>query len=39
MSKALSVDLRVRALKTVAAGGSHRDAADHFGVSADSISR
>jgi transposase len=39
MSKALSVDLRVRALKAVAAGASHREAADRFGVSAASISR
>lgn len=39
MSKALSVDLRVRVLKAVAAGASHREAADRFGVSAASVSR
>jgi transposase len=39
MSKAVSVDLRVRALKAVAAGASHREAANRFGVSAASISR
>lgn len=33
MSKALSIDLRVRVLKAVAAGASHREAADRFGVS------
>ncbi len=39
MSKALSVDLRVRVLQAVAAGASHREAADRFGVSAASVSR
>lgn len=39
MSKALSVDLRVRVLKAVTAGASHREAADRFGVSAASVSR
>lgn len=39
MSKALSVDLRVRVLRAVAAGASHREAADRFGVSAASVSR
>lgn len=39
MSKALSVDLRVRVLAAVSAGASHRDAAERFGVSAASVSR
>ena len=39
MSKALSVDLRVRVLMAVAAGATHREAADRFGVSAASVSR
>jgi transposase len=39
MSKALSVDLRVRVLAAVAAGLTHRQAAERFGVSAASISR
>ena len=39
MSKALSVDLRVRVLAAVAAGATHREAADRFGVSAASVSR
>jgi transposase len=39
MSKALSVDLRVRVLGAVAAGATHREAADRFGVSAASVSR
>lgn len=39
MSKALSVDLRVRVLAAVAAGASHREAAERFGVSAASVSR
>jgi transposase len=39
MSKALSVDLRVRVLQAVAAGASHREAAERFGVSAASVSR
>ena len=33
MSKALSVDLRVRVLAAVEAGASHREAAARFGVS------
>lgn len=39
MSKALSVDLRVRVLAAVAAGLTHRQAGDRFGVSAASVSR
>ena len=39
MSKALSLDLRVRVLKAVAGGISCRQAADHFGVSAASAIR
>ena len=39
MSKALSVDLRTRALAAVAEGATHREAAARFGVSAASISR
>jgi transposase len=39
MSKALSVDLRIRVLAAVEAGASHRQAAARFGVSAASVSR
>lgn len=39
MSRALSVDLRVRVLGVVAAGLTHREAAARFGVSAASVSR
>jgi transposase len=39
MSRALSIDLRVRVLSAVAAGASHREAAERFGVSAASVSR
>ena len=39
MSKALSIDLRVRVLASVAAGASHREAGERFGVSAASVSR
>jgi transposase len=39
MSRALSVDLRIRVLGTVAAGATHREAAERFGVSAASVSR
>jgi transposase len=39
MSKALSVDLRVRVLRAVSEGASHREAAERFGVSAASVSR
>ena len=39
MSKALSLDLRVRVLAAVAAGLSHRAAGERFGVSAASVSR
>jgi transposase len=39
MSKALSVDLRVRAVGAVRAGATHREAAERFGVSAASVSR
>ena len=39
MSKALSLDLRVRVLAAVQAGATHRLAAERFGVSAASVSR
>lgn len=39
MSKALSLDLRVRVLAAVRAGATHRRAAERFGVSAASVSR
>ena len=39
MSKALSLDLRVRVLAAVADGASHRAVALRFGVSAASVSR
>jgi transposase len=39
MSKALSVDLRERVLRAVAAGATHRQAAARFGVSPASVSR
>ena len=39
MSKALSVDLRVRVFAAVAGGLSHRQAGERFGVSAASVSR
>jgi len=39
MSKALSVDLRVRILAAVAGGLSHRQAGEQFEVSAASVSR
>ena len=39
MSKALSLDLRIRVLKAVSDGASHREAAVRFGVSAASVSR
>jgi transposase len=39
MSKALSVDLRVRVLAAVAQGLSHREAGERFAVSASSVSR
>ncbi len=39
MSKALSLDLRTRVLSAVAAGASHRVAAERFGVSAASVRR
>jgi transposase len=39
MSKALSVDLRVRVLAAVSEGVTHRQAAARFGVSAASVSR
>ena len=39
MSKALSVDLRVRVLAAVASGATHRQAGERFGVSAASVSR
>lgn len=39
MSKALSLDLRVRVLAAVHAGATHREAGERFGVSAASVSR
>lgn len=39
MSKALSVDLRERAVAAVRAGATHREAAELFGVSTASVSR
>lgn len=39
MSKALSVDLRVRVPAAVAAGASHREVAARFGVTVASVSR
>ncbi|MFC0195116.1 hypothetical protein ACFFKG_23215, partial [Aureimonas pseudogalii] len=39
MSKALSVDLRMRVLAAISAGMSGRQAAQRFGVSAASASR
>ncbi len=39
MSKALSLDLRVRVLAAVSEGLSHRQAGDRFGVGAASVSR
>ena len=39
MSKALSLDLRIRVLAAVEAGASHRQTAERFGVSAASVSR
>ncbi len=39
MSKALSVDLRIRVLAAVAEDQTHRQADKRFGVSAASVSR
>ncbi len=39
MSRALSLDLRVRVLAAVACGMTHRAAGERFGVSAASVSR
>ena len=39
MSKALSIDLRERAVAAVRAGSPHREVAERFGVSAASVSR
>jgi transposase len=39
MSRALSVDLRSRAVAAVRSGATHREAAERFGVSAASLSR
>ncbi|KPH76722.1 transposase [Bosea vaviloviae] len=39
MSKALSIDLRARVLAALAAGATHREAGERFGVSAASVSR
>ena len=38
MSKAVSVDLRVRVLEAVAIGATHREVVDRFAVSAASVS-
>lgn len=39
MSKALSLDLRIRVLEAVSGGANHREAAARFGVGALSVSR
>lgn len=39
MSKALSLDLRVRVVAAVEAGASHREVGERFGLSAASVSR
>lgn len=39
MSRALSIDLRIRVLAAVDGGATHREAAERFGVSAASVSR
>jgi len=39
MSRALSLDLRIRVVAAVSGGLSHRAAAERFGVSAASVSR
>jgi len=39
MSKALSVDLRIRVLAAVDGGAPHREVAERFGVSPASVSR
>lgn len=39
MAKALPIDLRRRVLAAVAAGATHREASERFGVSAASVSR
>jgi len=39
MSKALSLDLRIRVVAAVAEGASHREAAARFGVGVASVSR
>lgn len=39
MSKALSIDLRIRVLAAVAGGLTHREAGERFGVGAASVSR
>ena len=39
MSRASSLDLRERVLAAVAAGASHRQVGERFGVSAASVSR
>ncbi len=39
MSRALSVDLRIRVVAAVNGGASHREAAERFGVSAANVSR
>ncbi len=39
MSRALSIDLRIRVVAAVDGGASHREAAERFGVSAASVSR
>ncbi len=39
MSRALSIDLRIRVVAAVDSGASHREAAERFGMSAASGSR
>jgi transposase len=39
MSRALSVDLRVRVLAAVSEGLTHRQAGERFGIGAASVSR
>lgn len=39
MSRALSVDLRLRVVAAAEAGASHRQAVERFGVSPASVSR
>lgn len=39
MSRALSIDLRIRVVAAVNSGALHREAAERFSVSAESVSR